>query len=95
MPSRQSFALLALIGAGLAGIFSPAHAQQPDLPGIVGQAGRAVVSIRVYDAAGCQIGIGSGFIVQDGRVVTNSHVLEGAARAEIFDSEGQLLGKFR
>jgi hypothetical protein len=41
---------------------------------------------------GAEISLGSGFIAADGRVVTNRHVIEGGSRAEVFGSEGQLLG---
>ena len=90
---RQTLARLVTTCAVLVSV-SIGQAQQPqaDLPTIVRQAGRAVVSIRVYDTAGTQIGLGSGFLVEGGRVVTNSHVVNGAARAEVFDSDGQLLG---
>ena len=91
--SRRTLAPLFLTCVGLASAsIAQSQQQQADLPSLVRRAGRAVVSIRVYDATGAQIGLGSGFIVEGGRVVTNSHVVNGAARAEVFDSEGQLLG---
>ncbi|MCP3140757.1 S1C family serine protease [Pyxidicoccus xibeiensis] len=62
------------------------------LPDLVKVAGRAVVSLQTYDAQGTQLGLGSGFLVEKGRVVTNAHVLEGAARVEVYDFEDNLLG---
>ena len=90
---RRSLAPLLLICASVAGgAFGHAQAQQADLPAVVRGAGRAVVSIRVYDATGRSLAFGSGFLVEGGRVVTNTHVVEGASRVEVFDSDGQLLG---
>lgn len=68
-----------------------ARAQNP-VPRIVQRAGPAVVSLKTFDAQGEQLVMGSGFILRDGRVVTNAHVLHGAARAEVFDAEGRLMG---
>lgn len=73
-----------------------AHAQPAlDIPGLVRRAGPAVVSIQVFDGGGRQISLGSGFFLADGRVVTNAHVVEGGARAEIFSVEGRSLGSVR
>jgi S1-C subfamily serine protease len=62
------------------------------LPELVRRSERAVVLLRVYDSAGQQLGLGSGFAVADGRVVTNAHVLEGAAYVEVYDYQDRLLG---
>jgi S1-C subfamily serine protease len=51
-----------------------------------------VVTLYVDDTQGHRIALGSGFIAPDGRVVTNRHVIEGGSRAEIFGSDGQMLG---
>ena len=59
---------------------------------VVESAGGAVVTLKVYDAAGAPLGQGSGFFVEDGRIVTNSHVVEGAARVDVFASDERLLG---
>ena len=72
---------------------SPGYAEEPlPLPEIVKRAAPAVVSLRAFDAAGGAIGLGSGFLVDGGRVVTNAHVVQGAARVEVFDHNGNLLG---
>lgn len=71
----------------------PAWAQaQIPVPRIVQRAGPAVVSLKTFDAQGAQLLIGSGFILRDGRIVTNAHVVQGAARVEVFDAEDRLLG---
>ena len=80
-------ALLVLAGA------SPAAAQGGmDLPSLIERVRPAVVRISTFDANGQPLGSGSGFYGPDGRVITNAHVLEGAARAEIFDPDGRLQG---
>ncbi len=52
---------------------------------------RAVVLLRTYDASGKPVALGSGFLLSDGRVVTNAHVLAGASSVEVIGSDGQLL----
>lgn len=91
--SRRTLAQLVLICAGLP-TASVAQTQEPraDLPTLVRETGRAVVMIVTYGQSGQELSFGSGFLLSDGRVVTNTHVVEGASRVEIFDSQGQLLG---
>lgn len=70
-----------------------AAAQQViDFTSVVRRAQPAVVTLHTFDAAGHRLGLASGFVVDGGRVVTNAHVIEGAARVEIFDAEEHLLG---
>jgi len=64
----------------------------PTLPDVVARAQSAVVTIKVFDAAGELIGLGSGFRIGGGRFVTNAHVLAGAAHVELFDNSERLLG---
>jgi hypothetical protein len=52
----------------------------------------AVVQIVVYDRTGGQTALGSGFILEkDGRVVTNQHVIDKAASANILMSNKKVL----
>lgn len=52
---------------------------------------RAVVFIRSFDDKGREIALGSGFfIAADGTFVTNRHVLQGAASAEIETVDGKV-----
>lgn len=84
---RRSLAVLSL-----ATLLAAPAAAQLTLPQIVQRAGPAVVSLKTYDARGRERALGSGFILRDGRIVTNAHVVQGAARVEIFDAEERLLG---
>lgn len=63
-----------------------------DAAALVRSTSRAVVLIRTFDSRGEELGLGSGFVISGGRIVTNAHVVAGAARAEIHDSENRLLG---
>jgi S1-C subfamily serine protease len=52
------------------------------------------VTILALGAAGDTLGVGSGFIVRpDGVIITNHHVLEGAHRAMLFRSNGEVLDR--
>jgi Flp pilus assembly protein TadD len=59
------------------------------LPALVKRVQPAVVTITAYDSKGNAIGLGSGFFVSEhGEILTNHHVLEGAASAEAKMSNG-------
>jgi S1-C subfamily serine protease len=88
--AARTRALALVLAAALAPV--AAAAQELTIPQVVRQAGPAVVFIRSYDAAGRQLTMGSGFHAADGRIVTNVHVVQGAARVEVFDPEGELVG---
>ncbi len=64
----------------------------PALPELVKRTMPSVVTLRTYDARGKNLGLGSGFLVAGGRVVTNAHVVQGAARVEVYDHQDTLLG---
>ena len=62
---------------------------EEDLPALVKRVQPAVVTITTYDSKGNAIGLGSGFFVsKDGEILTNHHVLVGAASAEAKMSDG-------
>src|ERR1700687_4369165 len=90
---RMNMALAAvLLAASMVGSLLPGQSPQPaSTATVAANATRAVVTIRTYDSTGKLLGLGSGFLAPDGRVVTNAHVLAGAANAEVIGSEGQLL----
>jgi S1-C subfamily serine protease len=76
---RRAAALAALVGAVLSvGV----AAAQETIAALHKRARDAVFLLRVFDAGGSEIGTGTGFLVQDGLVVTNHHVVEGAFRVE-------------
>ena len=57
---------------------------QEDLPALIKKIQPAVVTIIGYNADDKPIRLGSGFFVsEDGQVITNWHVLQGVARAEL------------
>jgi len=70
-----------------------AHGQE-NLPELVKRVKPVVVAIATYDASGEALMTGSGFFVEPGQVITNLHVIRGAARAEIktLDGKGKVYG---
>ncbi|MGZ3546281.1 MAG: S1C family serine protease [Gemmatimonadaceae bacterium] len=95
MKATMSPVALALFASALFIIPTSVHGQsnrELSVADIVARSASAVVTIKAFDAAGRSIGLGSGFRVASGRVVTNAHVVAGAARVEVFDNNEQLLG---
>jgi S1-C subfamily serine protease len=72
----------------LASAASIARAEE-SLPALVKRVKPAVVAIATYDASGEALMTGSGFFLKPGQVVTNLHVVRGAARAEIKTLDGK------
>src|SRR5687767_749331 len=72
----------------LASAASIARAQE-NLPTLVKRVKPAVVAISTYDSTGEALMTGSGFFLRPGQVVTNLHVVRGAARAEIKTLDGK------
>ncbi|MCA1557041.1 MAG: serine protease, partial [Acidobacteria bacterium] len=62
---------------------------QDSLPELIRRVKPSVVSVITYNAKGEPLVSGSGFFVRPGEVVTNLHVIEGAARAEIRTLDGK------
>jgi tetratricopeptide (TPR) repeat protein len=60
------------------------------LPELVRRIKPSAVAIETYDARGEKLSRGSGFFIDTDRVVTNRHVIEGATRAEIHSSTGNV-----
>jgi S1-C subfamily serine protease len=63
-----------------------------DLSALVDEVLPNVVTLVSYSRSGSPIGQGSGFVLQDGRLATNIHVVAGAAWVEVLDSEGHTAG---
>ena len=80
-PRFFPFALVLLLA-------SVARAEET-LPQLVKRVKPAVVAIATYDANGEALMTGSGFFLKPGQVVTNLHVVRGAARAEIKTLDGK------
>ena len=80
-PRFLAFALILFLSA-------VAHADE-NLPTLVKRVKPAVVAIATYDANGEALMTGSGFFLKPGQVVTNLHVVRGAARAEIKTLDGK------
>ncbi|HEY7784058.1 MAG TPA: tetratricopeptide repeat-containing serine protease family protein [Pyrinomonadaceae bacterium] len=71
-------------------VFSSTSAlSQETLPELVRRVKPTVVAIATFDANGDSLMTGSGFFIRPGEVVTNFHVIRGAARAEIKTLEGK------
>lgn len=81
-------AVLPLLGTILLAAASPLLAQEP-LPDLVRRLKPNVVAIATFDARGEALMTGSGFFIRPGEVITNLHVVRGAARAEIRTLEGK------
>src|ERR1700752_1406222 len=63
-------------------------AAQDILPELVRRIKPSAVAIETFDSRGEKLSRGSGFFIENDRVVTNRHVLDGAYRAEIHSSTG-------
>ena len=72
-------------------VCAPQHqaAAEESLPELVRRVKPAVVSVITYNEKGEVAVTGSGFFVRPGQVLTNFHVVEAAARAEIRTFEGK------
>src|SRR5512138_1168622 len=60
------------------------------LPELVRRIKPSAVAIETFDAHGEKLSRGSGFFIDKDRIVTNRHVIEGAFRAEIHSSNGNV-----
>ncbi len=68
----------------LLAFLSPASAQEAEsLPSLIRRVKRAVVIINTYDCDGKPLRHGNGFFVEQNRLITGLHVLEGACQARI------------
>jgi S1-C subfamily serine protease len=80
MHKTLSYILLSLL---------PVLALADDLQQLNKQAGQSVVLLKVYDAAGTELGQGTGFVVAGGVIVTNHHVAEGGSRIDALSGDGK------
>ena len=70
-------------------LVSAAARAEESLPSLVKRVKPVVVAVATYDANGEALMTGSGFFLKPGQVVTNLHVVRGAARAEIKTLDGK------
>lgn len=62
-----------------------------DLPALARNARKAVVTVRVFDSKEKSIGTGTGFFISDdGRFVTNQHVIKDAVSAAVRTEDGAI-----
>jgi len=73
----RPLALVALVA-----LLPPAPASARDLQELYATARPSVVLLKVYDRFGSEAGQGTAFVVEGGLLVTNDHVVEGAARVQ-------------
>lgn len=72
-----------------ASTFGQEHGITNDIPSIAREALKSVVTVETKDEMGKPLSQGSGFIVSsDGKVITNYHVIQGAASGEIRFHDG-------
>jgi 2-alkenal reductase len=73
-------------------------AEQDQLVSIYKNVSPSVVSIKIYDVSGTELGLGSGWVYSsEGYIVTNNHVVDGAAKLEVdfpsgFKTYGEVVG---
>ncbi|HZJ43416.1 MAG TPA: trypsin-like peptidase domain-containing protein [Pyrinomonadaceae bacterium] len=84
--SLAQFFLVVIIG-----VFGATPVSSQDLlPDLVRRIKPSAVAIETFDARGEKLSRGSGFFVDADRIATNRHVIEGAYRAEIHASSGNV-----
>lgn len=87
-PRFVPFALVLFLASAASATSIAARADE-NLPTLVKRVKPAVVAIATYDSSGEALMTGSGFFLRPGQVVTNLHVVRGAARAEIKTLDGK------
>src|SRR5215468_10850500 len=70
---------------------APPVNSQDLLPELVRRIKPSAVAIETFDLHGDKLTRGSGFFIESDRIVTNRHVIEGAHRAEVHTSSGNVI----
>lgn len=86
-PAHRLHRLISLICV-ICGFGSISAQAQDLLPELVRRIKPSAVAIETFDIRGEKLSRGSGFFVENDRIVTNRHVLENAYRAEVHSSTG-------
>jgi serine protease Do len=82
-PSRRSLAcLFALALAASAAAHGAESLQELSLKELNQRARGSVVLLKNLDASGEEVAEGTGFVIRDGYILTNHHVVEGASRMQ-------------
>lgn len=89
--ANKNICLQNLIGLVLLVLTCSAVYSQDVLPELVRLVKPSAVAIETFDAKGEKLSRGSGFFIDLDRIVTNRHVIEGAHRAEVHTSTGNVL----
>lgn len=90
MNKHQRFQVLWIVFL-LCFTFSTSSLAEENLPSIIKRIEPSVVVILTYDKEGKAMGQGSGFFInQDGDVITNRHVIQGAKRVEVKTAGGKV-----
>ena len=85
-PSRRP-RLGLLVALTTLALLSAAPAAAQDIKALLKQSRGSVFLLRLFDASGLEVGSGTGFLVQEGVVVTNDHVVEPASRIAVVVSD--------
>lgn len=86
-PGRRALLGFFLVVLTALSILSAGPAAAQDIKALLKQSRGSVFLLRLYDASGQEVGGGTGFLVQEGVVVTNDHVVEPASRIEVVLSD--------
>src|SRR5258705_840120 len=87
-PSISLAQIFLVVTIGIIGV-TPVRSQDL-LPDLVRRIKPSAVAIETFDARGEKLSRGSGFFIDSDRIATNRHVIEGAYRAEIHSSSGNV-----
>jgi tetratricopeptide (TPR) repeat protein len=86
-----SISLTQIVLVVIIGIIGATPVRSQDLlPDLVRRIKPSAVAIETFDARGEKLSRGSGFFIDVDRIATNRHVIEGAFRAEIHSSSGNV-----
>jgi S1-C subfamily serine protease len=89
IPAQQTIVSTATMQSSQGVNLTDMTAQQDQLVSIYKNVSPGVVSIKIFDATGKELGLGSGWVYSsEGYIVTNNHVVEGAAKLEVDFTSG-------
>ncbi|MDD9938487.1 MAG: trypsin-like peptidase domain-containing protein [Myxococcales bacterium] len=91
MQGSRVILVAALLALYVTGAPKAGWAQELDLPGLAEKTKRSVVHLEILDHGGSQVSSGSGFVVAEGRLVTNEHVISEAASVRAKLADGRTL----